>query len=76
MIIGVIYQYSAQIDRRATLRSRGEPHGARRAMIGYLAADPFFLAGASCWTAVNGVIAFSASSANFRWLASICSAKS
>jgi hypothetical protein len=32
MIIGVIYQYSAQIDPRATLRSRGEPHGARRAM--------------------------------------------
>jgi hypothetical protein len=41
-----------------------------------LAADPFFFTGASCGLAVNGAIAFMASSANFRWLASICSAKS
>jgi hypothetical protein len=62
---------------RPSARPRGEPLGARRAMIGHLAADPFFFAGASWWwTAVSGAIAFRASSANFRWLASICSAKS
>jgi hypothetical protein len=62
--------------RRTQRYDRATNLAVRRAMIAHLAADPFFLAGASCWTAVNGAIAFRASSANFRWLASICSAKS
>jgi hypothetical protein len=57
-------------------RSRGEPHRVRRAARGYLAAAPFFADGASFLPAVSGALAFRMSSANVRWLASSCSAKS
>jgi hypothetical protein len=56
--------------------SRGEPHRARRATRGYLAAAPFFVAGASFLPAISGALAFKTPSANVRWLASSCSAKS
>jgi hypothetical protein len=36
----------------------------------------FFLAGASSWLVSIGAVALRKSSANFRWLASSCSAKS
>jgi hypothetical protein len=75
VILAVLLPSWHEKPKNPELRSRGEPHGARRA-IGHLAADPFFLAGASWWTAVTGAIALRASSANFRWPASICSAKS
>jgi hypothetical protein len=67
---------SNTIARSSAARSRGEPRRARRATRGYLAATPFFVAGTPFLPAVSGALAFRMSSANFRWLASNCSAKS
>src|SRR5260370_39067383 len=57
------------IARRTTSGSPRE-----RGATGYFAAEPFSLAAALDGS--NGAVAFRTSSANFRWLASSCSAKS
>src|SRR4029077_12669088 len=55
-------------------RSRCEPRMVRSSLRGYLAVEPFFLAGASSWLVSIGAVVLRTSSANFRWLASTCSA--